>query len=62
MKTDYKTCRCGQVLMVYEVAYERDKKAQVIFFDGSSGNYEQVFICPNCRARLNNDELGETNG
>jgi hypothetical protein len=48
--------------MVYEVAYERGKKPQVIFFDGSSGNYEQVFICPSCQERLNYDNLGGMDG
>lgn len=62
MKTEYKTCRCGQILMIYKVEYERDKNPQVIFFAGSSGNYEQVFICPSCQERLNYNNLGGADG
>jgi len=57
MNTEYKLCRCGQPLMIYKVEYERGKKPQVIFFDDASGNYEQVFICPSCKERLNYDIL-----
>jgi len=60
MNTEYRICRCGRPLMVYKIAYERGKKSQVIFFDFSSGNYDQVFICPGCKERLNYDELGGT--
>jgi len=58
MKTEYKTCGCGQSILVYMVTYERGKPPQTIFFDAGSENYEQVFICPNCNEKLNYNELG----
>jgi len=58
MKTEYKTCVCGQLILVYIIMYERGKQPQTIFFDASSENYEQVFICPNCKERLEYDKLG----
>jgi len=59
MKTEYKTCKCGRIIMVYKVKYERGKRPQVIFFDGSSGDYEQVFVCPKCNERLDYGNLGD---
>jgi len=59
MKTEYRTCRCGQPILVYMVAYERERKPQTIFFDAATENYEQVFICPGCNARLDYNNLGD---
>ncbi len=59
MKTEYKTCRCGQPILVYIITYERGKQPQTIFFDASTENYEQVFICSNCNERLEYNNLGD---
>lgn len=61
MDTEYRTCACGQSILVYIVKYERNKKPQTIFFDAGSENYEQVFICPNCNRRLDYNNLGDYN-
>ena len=58
MNTEYRTCTCGQLILVYIIKYERGKEPQTIFFDASSENYEQVFICPNCNERLDYKNLG----
>lgn len=59
MKTEYRTCQCGQSILVYIIAYERNKQPQIIFFDAGSENYEQVFICPDCGERLDYNILGD---
>ena len=59
MKTEYRTCKCGQSILVYVVGYERGKSPQTIFFTADTENYEQVFICPNCNERLEYSNLGD---
>jgi len=54
MNTDTipKTCRCGYPILVYIIEYDNDKPTQYHYFDGLSGNYEQTYICPGCKDRL----------
>ena len=59
MNMEYKTCGCGQLILVYVIKYERDSQPQAVFFDASTEDYKQVFICPNCNEQLEYSNLGD---
>ena len=49
--TEFRQCRCGYSIMVYPVK-RADGELHFHFFDGHSGNYEQLAECPGCQDRL----------
>ena len=51
-ETEFKQCRCGYPILVYVIQHEHGKEPYYHFFDGNSGNYEQIFVCPGCKDRL----------
>lgn len=50
---EYRKCKCGYNILVYVIYSSNDKPPKYHYFDGHSGNYEQVFVCPGCHDRLN---------
>lgn len=52
-EVEYKKCKCGYSILVYVNQSNYDSnKILYVFFDGHSGNYEQTFVCPGCKDRI----------
>ena len=50
--SEFKQCRCGYSIIVYVIAYANDRPSHYHYFDGHSGDYQQCYLCPGCRDRL----------
>ena len=51
--SEFRRCKCGYIVLVYMIENHHNKPPHYHFFDGHSGNYQQCFICPGCKERLN---------
>ena len=49
---EFKKCRCGYMIIVYVISYESEKPNYYHYFDGHSGDYQQCYVCPGCKDRL----------
>ena len=50
--SEIKRCKCGYSIIVYTISYMFDRQPQYRFFDGHSGDYQQCYVCPGCKERL----------
>ena len=55
--SQFRKCRCGYSIIVYIVESVHDEPLYYHYFDGHSGDYKQVFVCPGCHDRLNYETL-----
>jgi len=50
--SEFKRCKCGYSIIVYTIEYMFNKPPRYSYFDGHSGDYQQCYICPGCKDRL----------
>ena len=51
--SEFKKCKCGYDIIMYTLKSEHGITPDMYrYFDGHSGNHEQIYVCPSCKDRL----------